>query len=179
MLAPILLVVLGLALAFAGRRFIWLLIGIAGFVLGYDLVTFFIPGDEGTVQILIGVIAGLIGGILAVRFTNLLLLVAGFVLIGNAVLAVGQILGVDGLLVELLLFAIGGVAGLLLVRFALGMAVILISALGGASLVMQGVPALFNTDPGTLNLLLGAAVFAAGFFVQWQFLKDAKQIKHG
>jgi hypothetical protein len=179
MFAPILLVILGLLLAFAGRRFIWLLIGVAGFVLGYDLVTFFIPGDEGTVQILIGVFAGLIGAFLAVRFTNVLLLVAGFVLIGNALLVVGQILGADGLLVELLLFVIGGVVGLLLVRFALAIAVILISALGGASLVMQGLPGLFDTEPGALNLLIGVVVFAAGLFVQWQFLKDAGQIKRG
>lgn len=177
MLAPIVLVVLGLVLAFAGRRFLWLLIGIAGFVLGYNLMTFIIPGEEGLVQILVGVVAGLIAALLARRFAQLLLLVAGFILIGNALLAVGQMLGADGLLVELLLFVIGGVLGLILVRFALRTAVILICALGGAALVMQALPGLFGTDPGPLNLLIGIVVALAGFVVQWRFLEDANELK--
>jgi hypothetical protein len=173
MVAPIVLVILGLVLAFAGRRFLWLLVGIAGFALGYNLVTLFIPGQGGAVQILIGVVFGLIGAFLATRFTKLLLLVAGFILVGDLLLAVGNIFGVTSTLIEVLLFVIGGLIGLALVQFALNYAVILISALGGAAMVMQGLPGVLNTDLGALNLLIGLVIAVAGFIVQWRFLKES------
>jgi hypothetical protein len=166
MLTPLVLVVLGLVLAFAGQRFIWLLIGLAGFVLGYDLVTFFIPDQAGTVQLIIGVVVGLIGVFLARKFTHILLVVAGFVLVGNALLAIGTALNIEGGFAQLLLFVVGGLIGLALVRMALKWAIILISVLGGASMVMLGLPDLLNREPGALMLLGGLVVVVAGFIVQ-------------
>ena len=170
MIAPIVLVILGLILAFAGRRFLWLLIGIAGFMLGYTLATFFLPA--GFIPLLIGVVVGLIGAFLATRFVKLFLYIAGFVLMGVVLMAIGAIFGLNGLVIQLLLFVVGGVIGLALVKFAFNMSIIVISALGGAAMVMQGLPALLNTEPGPLNLLIGIVVAVAGFVVQWQFLKD-------
>ena len=170
MLAPIVLVIAGLVLAFAGRRFLWLLIGIAGFMLGYTLATIFLPA--GLFALLIGVVIGLIGAFLATRFVKLFLYIAGFVLMGVVLMAIGGVFGLNGLVIQLLLFVVGGVIGLALVKFAFNLSIIVISALGGAAMVMQGLPALLNTDPGPLNLLIGIVVAVAGFIVQWQFLKE-------
>ena len=171
MIAPIVLVILGLILAFAGRRFLWLLVGIAGFMLGYTLATFFLPA--GFIPLLIGVVVGLIGAFLATRFVKLFLYIAGFVLMGVVLIAIGGIFGLNGLVIQLLLFVVGGAIGLALVKFAFNLSIIIISALGGAAMVMQGLPALLNTEPGPLNLLIGIVVAVAGFFVQWQFLKES------
>ena len=172
LLAPIVLIVLGLVLAFAGRRFIWLLIALAGFWLGFQLVAWLLPGQDDTVQLLVGVVVGVFGAILARRFTEVLLWIAAFVLVGAALLTLGEIFVPDNTLILVLLFVVGGLIGLALVRWALGWAVIVISALGGAALVMQGLPGLLGTTPGTLNLVIGIVVAVAGFFVQWQYLKD-------
>jgi hypothetical protein len=92
------------------------LIGVAGFVLGYNLVNFFIPDQAGTVQVIIGLVIGLIGAFLARKFTKILLLVAAFVLVGNTLLALGTALNIQGGFAQLLLFVIGGLMGLALVR---------------------------------------------------------------
>lgn len=171
MIAPIVLVIAGLVLAFAGRRFLWLLIGIAGFMLGYTLTSFFLPGG-GWLQLLIGVVVGLIGAFLATRFTKLLLYIAGFVLVGTVLVAIGEIFGLQAVLIQLLLFVVGGIIGLGLVKFAFNLSIVVISALGGAAMVMQGLPALLNTQPGPLNLVIGIVIAVAGFIVQWGFLRE-------
>ena len=171
MIAPIVLVIAGLVLAFAGRRFLWLLVGIAGFALGYTLATFFLPA--GFFPLLIGIVVGLIGAFLATRFVKLFLYIAGFVLMGIVLMAIGEVFGLNGLVIQLLLFVVGGVIGLGLVKFAFNLSIIVISALGGAAMVMQGLPALLNTDPGPLNLVIGIVVAVAGFIVQWGFLKES------
>lgn len=176
LLAAIVLIALGLVLAFAGRRFIWLLIGLAGFWLGYQLIAWVFSGRDPLFQLLAGLAVGVLGALLARRFTNVLLWIAGFVLVGAAVLNVGSIfgLGIDSVLLQVTFFVVGGLIGVALVRWALGLAIIIISALGGAAMVMQGLPALFNTTPGTLNLVIGIVVAVAGFIVQWRFLGESK-----
>ena len=165
------LVVLGLILAFAGRRFLWLFIGLAGFVLGYTLAEFFFS-DDGTIQLIVGVGVGIVGAFLARKFTTFLLGLAGFILVGSAFMTIGEIFGLTELWISLLLFVVGGLVGIGLARFSFSIAVIVISALGGASLVMQGLPAIFGSEAGTLNLVLGVAVALGGMFVQWRFLRD-------
>lgn len=174
MIAPIVLILLGLVLAFAGRRFIWLLVGLAGFVLGYNLITFFIPGQGGTIQILIGIIVGLVVGFLATIFTRLLLYLAGFILIGNLALTAGAIIGLDNLLVQVLIFIVGGLVGLGLVLFAFDTSLVLISALGGAAMVMQGFGQIFETFPDLLSGLVWLVVAVAGMVVQWRFVSTDK-----
>lgn len=171
-LVALTLIILGLILAFAGRRFLWLFIGLAGFVLGYTLTEFFLR-DQGTVQLIVGVVVGLIGAFLARRFTNFLLGLAGFILVGSAFMTIGELFNLTELWISLLLFVIGGLVGIGLARFSFSIAVIVISALGGASLVMQGLPALLNNEEtGAMNLIIGIVVAAGGMFVQWRYLQD-------
>lgn len=173
-LVALTLVILGLILAFAGRRFVWLFIGLAGFVLGYTLTSFFL--SDGTVQLVVGVVVGLIGAFLARRFTTFLLNLAGFILIGAALMTIGEIFGLttdENLWLLLILFVVGGLIGLSLVKFSFSIAVIVISALGGASMVVQGLPILLGREePGNLNLLIAVLVAGGGMFVQWKYLRD-------
>ena len=165
------LIILGLILAFAGRRFLWLFIGLAGFYLGYELTTLFM--SDGTVQVIVGVVLGVIGAFLARRFTNFLLGVAGFILVGAAFMQIGEIFGLTELWISLLLFVIGGLVGVGLARFSFSIAVIVISALGGAALVMQWLPTLLNNEEqGALNMIIGIVVALGGMFVQWKYLRD-------
>ena len=167
MLSPIMLVLLGLVLAFAGARFIWLLIGIAGFILGYDLVMWFFPDPTGVIPVIIGIVVGAIGAFFAKKFAKILIMAAAFILIGNAVLVLfGNLFNVTGTLTQILVFVVGGLIGLALVRFAFKWAIITICALGGGALVAQGLPAMFNTTQGTLAVIIGAVVAIAGFVVQ-------------
>ena len=168
MLSPIVLVVLGLILAFAGNRLIWLLIAIAGFVLGYNLVMWFFPDPSGIIPLIVGIVVGAIGAFFAKKFAKILIMAAAFILIGNAVLALlGNFFAISGTITQLLVFVVGGLIGLALVRFAFKWAIITICALGGGAMVMQGLPALLNQPSGgTLALIAGVVVAIAGFVVQ-------------
>ena len=66
---------------------------------------------------------------------------------------------------------VGGLIGLALVRFALDWAIVIISVLGGASLVMMGLRDLLNRDQGTLIVIAGLAVAVAGFIVQTRVIQ--------
>ncbi|HSR49169.1 MAG TPA: hypothetical protein VLL77_14400, partial [Anaerolineales bacterium] len=87
-LFSVILVALGLVLAFAGRRFIWLLVGAAGFLIGYWLASLVLPGNS-LATILLSLAAGLAAAFLVRGATMLILSIVGFILVGSAALAFG------------------------------------------------------------------------------------------
>ncbi len=170
-LDAIILIAIGLVLAFMGKRFIWLLIGLAGFVLAYRVVSWLIPGMFGKgLEIVLGVIAGVIVGWLATKFTKLLLQIAAFILVGNAAVVVLSWFGIgtDRVLIQLIAFAIGGLIGLGLLRWAFNVAVALITVVAGAVLVAGGLRDLFSIQAGSswLLILITLVVAVAGFMFQ-------------
>jgi hypothetical protein len=175
MIAPIVLVLIGLALAFAGHRLVWLLVGAAGFIVGYKLVDLFLPFADDMVLLVIGIIVGLIAGWLATRFVSILVKIAAFILVGNVAIALVELFGVTSTLWIVVAFFIGGLIGLGLVRFALDLALILISAVGGAAMVTQGLPALLNREPGTFTALIGLVVLVAGILVQYRGMQTQSE----
>ena len=172
MIAPIVLILVGLALAFAGHRLIWLLVGAAGFIVGYKLVDLFLPFADDLVLLVIGVIVGLIAGWLATRFVSILIKIAAFIIVGNVAIALVELFGVTSTLWIVIAFVIGGLIGLGLVRFALDLALILISAVGGAAMVVQGLPALRGVEPSTVTIVIGLVVLVAGMIVQYRMMQD-------
>jgi len=168
MLFQIVLIATGLVLAFAGRRLIWLLIAALGFVLGYSLVGLLLPGVDELVQLAVGLLAGLVFALLTTRFTRLLLNLAGFILAGGLALTLANALGVASGLPSLLAFVIGGLVGIGFVSIAFELSLIVLSALGGAALVVQALPSLVGGVNQQLAYFAGIVVAVLGFLVQWQ-----------
>jgi hypothetical protein len=149
------IIAIGLVLAFAGKRFIWLLIGAAGFIVAYRIIAAIIPGQS-LGEFIVAAGAGLILGWLATKFGKILLMIAAFILFGNLGLVVAGWFGITDLsLIGILFFFIGGLVGLGVLRWAGGLGLALISAVGGAALVSYGLPLLFQSG-GTLNTMAGA-----------------------
>jgi hypothetical protein len=84
--SALVLVVLGLAVAFMGRKLLWLFIAAAGFVFAYQLTSRFL--GESAISFVISVGVGVVAGYYATKFANLLINIAGFILVGNAALTV-------------------------------------------------------------------------------------------
>lgn len=168
---PIILIVLGLAVAFMGRKLLWLFIAAAGFIIAYDLTNRFL-GDS-TVSLIISIGVGLVAGYYATKFANLLINIAGFILVGNAALTVyGWFFSTEQIWVAVLVFAIGGLVGLGLIRTMFDLAIILISALGGASMVAEGAAAIVPLLAQPLwSAIIAVAVVVVGAAFQYRAWK--------
>lgn len=153
--------ILGAALLVAGRKLFWLFIGIIGFITGLQLAQRFINGPD-WMALLIGVIVGIIFALLAVFIEALAIGVAAFLAGGYILTSFTNTLGLNEGLLFWIIYAIGGLIGLLLVMFLFDWALIVLSSLAGASLIVQSLPAV-----GTLLFLL---LVIAGIVIQGMVL---------
>jgi hypothetical protein len=163
----LILVVLGLLLAFAGRRFIWLLVGAAGFLFGFWLVNALLPGNS-FATLLLALAAGLVAAFFVRGATRLVLSIIAFILVGSAAVAFGGLLGISFFSVSgIITFLAGGILGVVLVRFVGAIGLMIVTALAGAALVKMGLPDLGVPLGTTLMNLVGPVVAVLGFVVQY------------
>lgn len=161
--------VLGGALLIAGRKLFWLFVGAAGFLTGIQLATRFWQSSD-ILAILVGLFIGMIFALLAVFLQAVAIGIAGFLVGGYILIALAGMFGVDvsGNLVWFLFF-IGGVMGAILVSFLFDWAIITLSSLAGASLIIQ---ALF--PQGAASGVLLFALFIVGVVIQGFILRREK-----
>lgn len=156
-------VVLGLIVLLFGRKLFWLVLGLAGFVAGLTLTLQFLGGEQiGWLALLIAVLAGLLGAVLAIFLQQVAIAVGGFLLGGYALVWVLSLFqpSLEQWL-WLLTFLIGGVIGasLLLIIFEIGL--ILLTSFVGAAMVVQALPL-----AGWVELILFVVLLVIGFMVQ-------------
>jgi hypothetical protein len=148
--------ILGSALIVAGRKLFWLFVGAAGFVTGFQLTVHYFQGLEGA-AIIVGLVAGLIFAVLAIFLQTIAIGIAGFLAGGYILQTLTSSFGVDT--APWLSYLIGGIMGVLLVSFLFDWAIITLSSLAGASLVVEG---LQLQRAGLIFMLL----FLAGVIIQ-------------
>jgi hypothetical protein len=152
----------GLALLALGRKLFWLFVGGMGFVAALGLATRLLGDMPEWMLILLAVVVGVIGTLLAVFLQKAAIGVAGF--LGGGLLLIGalELFGLDlqGLW-WLLALVCGGVAGTIVVAAAFEWALILLSSLAGASLIID---AAALPRPTEALIYLAALVF--GVLVQ-------------
>jgi hypothetical protein len=166
-LTALVLVVAGLVLAFAGRRYVWILIGATGFLLAFWLVSPILPGNS-LAAVLVALAAGLAAAFLLRGVSRIILWIAGFILVGTAAVALGGLFGIEPWSAQwVLTFLAGGILGLVLAHFVRDLGIMVITALGGAAMVMIGLPDLGLPITGVIADLVGPVVAVAGFIVQY------------
>lgn len=129
--------ILGGALLVAGRKLFWLFVGVAGFVTGMQLASRFWQGSE-AVALIFGLVVGVIFAILAVFLQALVIGIAGFLIGGYIISALAAMLGIDltGAMTWIVYVA-GGILGVIFVSLLFDWALIILSSLAGASLIVQ------------------------------------------
>ncbi len=158
--------VLGVILLVAGRRLFWLLVGAIGFVIGTMLAARFFQGSELT-MVLAGLVLGLIFALLAIFLESVAIGIAGFLGGGYVLLSIAGMLGLDqNNLMTWVIFAVGGVIGVILVALLFSWALITISSLAGASMVV----AAFGMTAATAGLVFLGLVIA-GVLIQGTALR--------
>ena len=146
--SQILTLLFGIVLLVAGRRIFWLLVGVIGFYFGFDLASRVLGLDAQGLGLLIGAFAGIVGIFLALFIQKLAIGLAGFLIGGYPTMT---LMGADAASMtgtELIALVVGGAVCALLAVWLFELALILLSALAGAGLVVEAL----GTEPATATL---------------------------
>lgn len=146
---PLVGALVGLVLLLAGRRLFWLLVGAVGFLFGFHLAQGWLGLDEFWLRLAVAALVGLVGAFLAVLLQRLAIGIAGFLLGGAAAGWAAEV--VFGLPEgpAWVAFFIGGIVAAVIAGFLFELALIVLSALLGASLIVQAAVAWPGIDLGT------------------------------
>jgi hypothetical protein len=132
--------IIGAILALLGRKLFWLFVGGLGFLAGYTYTEAFLGPQPDYIVVLVGVVAGAAGALLAVFLQGLAVGVAGFLAGGFIALETLQVTGFDaGQFTWLACFG-GGILGTVLLVFVFDWALIVLSTVIGGALVVETLP---------------------------------------
>jgi hypothetical protein len=167
---------IGIVLLLWGRKVFWLFVAGIGFVVAMDLVTRLFAGPQAETMTLIalvaGLVAGVIGALLAIFLQRVAVGLVGFLAGGYIVLSFLEIIGAGEMTaLSWGLAFVGGVIGLVLALVLLEWALIVLSSLSGAGLIAQS---------AGLNRSLAVLVFVIaliiGIVVQGRMLEQRSDL---
>jgi len=164
-------VLLGGALLIAGRKLFWLFVGALGFITGMQWSAYFWHGPEG-LTIIAGLVIGLIFAGLAIFLQTIAIGIAGFLAGGYIFSVLAGMFGFDTGSLTWIIYIVGGIIGVLLVSYLFDWAIITLSSLAGASLVVQVI--LSNRTTGGL---IFSILFFAGVIIQGSILRSEQSQK--
>ena len=151
---------LGVALLVSGRKLFWLFVAAAGFMTGLQVAARTIGGPE-WVGIAIGILFAIGAALLAVFLKTVAIGVAGFLMGGSVLTGIASLFGADTGMLYWGLFLVGGLGGIILIGMFFDLAVIWLSSLAGAYLVMGVIPL-----DGVWRILTFVAILFAGVIFQ-------------
>jgi len=151
-----------------GRRLFWLFVAAAGFVIGMAAARYILPHQSELFFLLVGTLLGLAGAVLAIFVQKLAVALGGFVAGGYlAAVLCDPLPGGAGIEYSgsWLCFLIGGILGAVLMIVFFNWALILLSSLQGAHLILQALPAPRHHFPILFVILaiIGIAVQASTY----------------
>jgi len=157
-------VILGIVLLLLGRKLFWLFVALAGFYVGFEVARAVMTAQPQWLIWLAAAAAGLIGAILAMLFQRVAFALGGLYAGGYlALLAAERFLpGVAGLGA----FVVGAVAGAIAAVLIMDWAIIALSCMFGAALVVSS---LGLGDTG--SVLAFAALVAIGIIAQRRLMR--------
>ena len=127
----------GVALLTMGRRLFWFFVGVAGFIFGFDIVRLLLPREPHKEVLIIALVIGLICALMAVALQKIAIAAGGFLAGGYLLTRILNAFGMAAHQPYWVLFIAGGIIGAFLMVLAFGFALIVLSSLLGADLVLQ------------------------------------------
>lgn len=159
----ILRILLGVAMLTFGRRLFWLFVGGIGFVFGIHIAAQYFHGQPDWIVIVIALLSGLLGSLIAVFLQNVAVWLAGFAAGGYFVFNFLDVLGWEDDRLAWISFLVGGVIGAVLVVVVFDWALIILSSITGATLITQSIPfgPLVTALSFTVLIILGILIQAS------------------
>lgn len=135
----LLFLMIGGALLVLGRRLFWLLVAVLGFLAGFYFAAQQLSGDLAWLALVVGIIFGIAGALLAMFFQGIAIGLAGF--LGGGMIAINllEFLGLGETSYSWIAFIIGGILGVILIGLVFDWALILLSTIVGAFLIVNAI----------------------------------------
>lgn len=168
---PIAQVILGVALLFAGRKLYWLFVGAAGFVVGLVVGPQLIKGESEWVAFALALGIGVVGAILALAVQRLAVAIGGFLAGGYLAAMLAQALNLEQDWLAWGVVIVGAIIGTALVTAVFEYALIGLSALVGALLIVQQL----DLSQSVTMLILGGLLLVG---VAAQYIALRREQKH-
>jgi MFS family permease len=159
-------IIAGILALTLGRKLFWLFVGVVGFVVGITLAPQFLPAEPAWLTLVIAIAIGLLGALLAVFVQTVAIALAGFIGGGYIALSLLSLAVGETSRLAWVAFVVGGILGVILVTALFDYALIILSSLVGAGLIVQAV----DLRP-LFAALLFVVLFVAGVGIQaglWQ-----------
>lgn len=144
-----------------GRKLFWLFVAASGFAVGLTVATRLLHLQPEWVALLVGLGVGVLGALVAIFLQRLAVALAGFLAGAYIAVSLASMLGVTGTIAIWVILIIGGILGAALIAGIFEWALIGLSSLAGAGLVVEGL----HLASGTA-LLVGGLLFIVGVIIQ-------------
>ncbi len=151
-------ILIGIILLIFGRRLFWFFVGAAGFLVGINIAQQLTNGPE-SMRLVVALVAGVIGALLALVLQKVAIAVAGFIIGGYVAVELLTLYGAALPAARFhygaywIPFLVGGIIGALVMILLFDWALIVLSSLGGASLILHGA-AVQRTAMAVLHIIL-------------------------
>jgi hypothetical protein len=159
--ATIVGVIIGVVILFFGRKLFWLCVAAVGFAVGVEIAPLLVNESSSLLALLIALIFGVLGALLALFLQKVAIAVLGFLAGGKLATAIAAAFFVQYAQYSTIIFVIGGIIGAILLLALFGWALIVVSSFIGAYLIQS---AIVLPPTGSTLVFIGLAI--VGIFVQ-------------
>ena len=154
-------VLIGVVILFFGRKLFWLWVAAVGFAVGVKIAPLLVNESASLLALLIALIFGVLGALLALFLQKIAIAVLGFLAGGKLATAIAAAFFVQYAQYSTIIFVIGGIIGAILLLVLFGWALIVVSSFIGAYLIQS---AIVLPPTGSTLVFIGLAI--VGIFVQ-------------
>ncbi|MBU4304780.1 MAG: hypothetical protein KJ893_04040 [Candidatus Omnitrophica bacterium] len=153
-------ILLGILLLMLGRKLFWLFVGGIGFVFGLEYSSVVLQGSSQGTILVTALVLAIIGVVLAFVVQKAGIAVAGFLSGGYIALSIIHELGINIGWLPWVVFLAGGCCGVILVKFLFDWALVVLSSLTGALLIIETVHFSLRLTKILFFLLLSIGIVA-------------------
>ena len=132
---PIISALIGVVVLLFGRRLFWLCVAAVGFAAGVEMAPHFVREPSTVVALVLALVLGFVGALLAVFLQKIAIAVVGFVAGGKLATAIAAAFFIQSASYFGITFLIGGIIGALLLLTLFDWALIVVSSIVGAYLI--------------------------------------------
>ena len=154
-------VLVGVVILFFGRKLFWLCVAAVGFAVGVKIAPLLVNESASLLALLIALIFGVLGALLALFLQKVAIAVLGFLAGGKLATAIAAAFFVQYAQYSTIIFVIGGIIGAILLLALFGWALIVVSSFIGAYLIQS---AIVLPPTGATLVFIGLAM--VGIFMQ-------------
>jgi hypothetical protein len=160
---PIVGALIGAVILFFGRKLFWLCVAAVGFAAGVEIAPHLVQEPSPLLALTVALALGLIGALLALFLQKIAIAVLGFLAGGKLAGAIAAAFFVQYAEHSTIIFVIGGIIGAVLLLVLFDWALIVVSSLIGAHLIVYQ-SAIVLPQSGSIIVFIGLSVI--GILVQ-------------